>query len=92
MFAYIDSHIQMLMEEITSLIGIWAPLPFQMEIKNFSKRHFRVPSGEKGLTLDTIDVLCLVFPNESKIMSKGRKQLFADLIFPLAQLITDTMK
>ena len=32
-----------------SLIGIWAPLPFQMKIRNFSKRHFRVPSGEKGL-------------------------------------------
>ena len=33
----------------TVVIGIWAPLPFQMKIKNFSKRHFRVPSGEKRL-------------------------------------------
>ena len=34
---------------ISGLIGIWAPLPFQMKIKNLSKRHLRVPSGEKGL-------------------------------------------
>ena len=31
-------------------------VPFQMKIKNLSKRHFRVPSGEKGLKYRWLEI------------------------------------
>ena len=34
---------------VASLIGIWAPLPFQMKIKNFSKRYFLSTVGSERI-------------------------------------------